>query len=65
MNKTELIDAVATSADLPKAAAGGPLDAVVECISKALKEGDQVSLTDLVHLLSRSAQLAQAAIQNQ
>ena len=44
MNKTELIDAVATSADLPKAAAGRALDAMIECISKALKEGDQVSL---------------------
>ena len=44
MNKTELIDAVAASADLPKAAAGRALDAMIEAISKALKEGDQVSL---------------------
>lgn len=44
MNKTELIDAVAASADLPKAAAGRALDAIIEAISKALKEGDQVSL---------------------
>jgi DNA-binding protein HU-beta len=44
VNKTELIDAVATSADLPKAQAARALDAVIECISKALKEGDQVSL---------------------
>ena len=44
MNKTELIDAVAASADLPKAAAGRALDAMIEAISKALKDGDQVSL---------------------
>ena len=30
MNKTELIDAIAAAADLPKASAGRALDAVVE-----------------------------------
>lgn len=44
MNKSELIDAVASSADLPKAAAGRALDAVIEAITQALKEGDSVSL---------------------
>ncbi len=44
MNKSELIDAVAEKADLPKAAAGRALDAVVESITEALKEGDSVSL---------------------
>lgn len=44
MNKSELIDAVASSADLPKAAAGRALDAVIEAITGALKEGDSVSL---------------------
>ncbi len=44
MNKSELIDAVASSADLPKAAAGRALDAVVESITEALKSGDSVSL---------------------
>ncbi|MCB1730599.1 MAG: HU family DNA-binding protein [Halieaceae bacterium] len=44
MNKTELIDAIAASADLPKAAAGRALDAVVDSITDALKKGDQVSL---------------------
>lgn len=44
MNKTELIDAIATAADLPKAAAGRALDAVVESVTEALKKGDQVSL---------------------
>ncbi|MCB1696000.1 MAG: HU family DNA-binding protein [Pseudomonadales bacterium] len=44
MNKTELIDSIATAADLPKAAAGRALDAVLESITEALTKGDQVSL---------------------
>ena len=44
MNKTELIDAIAAAADLPKASAGRALDAVVESISEALQKGDQVAL---------------------
>jgi DNA-binding protein HU-beta len=44
VNKSELIDAVAASADLSKAAAGRALDAMVESITGALKEGDQVVL---------------------
>ena len=35
MNKTELIDAIAASADIPKAAAGRALDAVVDSITGA------------------------------
>jgi len=44
VNKTELIDSIATAADLPKAAAGRALDAVIESITEALTKGDQVSL---------------------
>ena len=44
MNKSELIDAVAASADISKAAAGRAIDGVVEAISGALASGDQVSL---------------------
>ncbi len=44
MNKSELIDAIANSADLPKAAAGRALDSVVETITSARKDGDSVSL---------------------
>jgi len=44
VNKSELIDAIAASADLPKAAAGRALDAVIESVENALKEGDQVAL---------------------
>ncbi|MFK7976382.1 MAG: HU family DNA-binding protein [Halioglobus sp.] len=44
MNKTELIDAIASAADLPKASAGRALDAVVDSITDSLKKGDQVAL---------------------
>ncbi|MBT4521539.1 MAG: HU family DNA-binding protein [Halieaceae bacterium] len=44
MNKSELIDAIAAAADLPKASAGRALDAVVDGITDALKKGDQVAL---------------------
>ncbi len=44
MNKSELIDAVADQADLSKAAATRAVDAVVDAITGALKEGDQVTL---------------------
>ncbi|MEP0202555.1 MAG: HU family DNA-binding protein [Halioglobus sp.] len=44
MNKTELIDAIAASADLSKADAGRALDAVVDAVTDTLKKGDQVSL---------------------
>lgn len=44
MNKSELIEKVAAAADLPKAAAGRALDAVLETVTGALKEGDSVVL---------------------
>lgn len=44
MNKAELIDAIADSADLSKAAAGRALDSAIETITKALKKGDTVTL---------------------
>lgn len=44
MNKTELIEAIAASADIPKAAAGRALDAVVDSVTNALKSGDSVVL---------------------
>ena len=44
MNKSELIDAIAASADITKADAGRALDAAVEAITNALKSGDQVTL---------------------
>jgi DNA-binding protein HU-beta len=44
VNKSELIDAIAASADISKAAAGRALDAMVEAVTDALKSGDQVTL---------------------
>jgi DNA-binding protein HU-beta len=44
MNKSELIDEIAKSADISKAAAGRALDAAVEAVKKSLKKGDSVTL---------------------
>ncbi|MDR5874793.1 nucleoid-associated protein HU-beta [Halomonas sp. CUBES01] len=44
MNKSELIEAIAASADIPKAAATRALDAMVESVTDSLKKGDSVSL---------------------
>jgi len=44
MNKAELIEAIADTADLTKADAGRALDGVIEAITTALKKGDSVSL---------------------
>ena len=44
MNKTELIDAIATDAGLTKTDAGKALNAFTDAITKALKGGDSVTL---------------------
>ena len=44
MNKAELIDAVANSADLSKASAARALDGALDSITKALRKGDSVTL---------------------
>ena len=44
MNKSELVDAVAESADLTKAAAARAVDAMVDAITSSLKDGDTVAL---------------------
>ena len=44
MNKSELIDAIAESAEMTKADAGRAVDAVVTVITRALKKGDSVTL---------------------
>jgi DNA-binding protein HU-beta len=44
LNKSELIDAIAASADLPKASAARALDAVIDSITATLKQGDSVTL---------------------
>jgi len=44
MNKAELTDAVASSANLTKSDAGNAVDAVFDAIESALAKGDSVSL---------------------
>lgn len=44
MNKSELIDAIASASDLTKADAGRALDAALDAVTNALKSGDQVTL---------------------
>ena len=44
MNKSELIDQIAKSAGVSKAAAGRSLDATTATITKAMKKGDPVTL---------------------
>ncbi len=53
MNKSELIDAVADSADLSKAAATQAVDAVLSAVSKSLKKGDPVTLVGFGTFLVR------------
>ena len=44
MNKAELIDSIASSADLTKADAKKALDAFIEATTEALKQGGRVAL---------------------
>lgn len=44
MNKSELIEAIAASADIPKAAATRALDAMIDAVTETLKNGDSVAL---------------------
>ena len=44
MNKSELIEAVASAADLTKADAGRAIDATVTAITDTLSKGDSLSL---------------------
>lgn len=53
MNKTELIDHIAESADISKAAAGRALDSTIEAITKSLQDGESVSLVGFGTFLVR------------
>ena len=44
VNKSELIDAIASEADISKASAGRALDSMLGSITGALSKGDSVSL---------------------
>ncbi|RLM53105.1 DNA-binding protein HU, partial [Halobellus sp. Atlit-31R] len=44
MNKTELIEEIAKSADITKASATRALDAMIEAVTESLKKNDSVTL---------------------
>jgi DNA-binding protein HU-beta len=44
VNKSELIDIIATQAEISKAAAGRAVDSAIGAITKSLKKGDDVTL---------------------
>jgi DNA-binding protein HU-beta len=56
MNKAELIDAVADSADISKAAAGRAVDGAISAITNALRAGDSVTLVGFGTFTVRSRQ---------
>ena len=59
MNKTELVEFIATQADISKAKAGEAVDAFVEAVTASLKKGKDVAI---VGLPSLNALLVRAAI---
>jgi len=44
VNKTELIDYIASNADIPKAVAARALESTISAVKLTLKQGDSVSL---------------------
>lgn len=53
MNKSDLIEAMADSADISKAAAGRALDGLIEAITNAVKSDDSVSIVGFGTFLLR------------
>jgi len=54
MNKSELIDAIASNANLSKADAGRALDGFIEAVTTAMKGDDQVTVVGFGTFLVRS-----------
>ncbi len=46
MSKKDLVDAVATHAEITKEKAGNAVDAVLDYIKKSMKKGDEVRIPD-------------------
>jgi DNA-binding protein HU-beta len=44
LNKSQLVDQIATDVDISKAAAGRALDSFIDAVTGALKDGDSVAL---------------------
>jgi DNA-binding protein HU-beta len=59
MNKSEFIEAVAQSADIPKSTASKAVDAMVDVIGDTLRRGDQVSLVGFGTFLTRKREARQ------
>lgn len=59
MNKSELVEAVAENADIPKSTAQKAVDAMVDVIGDTLKQGDQVSLVGFGTFLTRKREARQ------
>jgi DNA-binding protein HU-beta len=59
VNKSELIDAIATQSDLSKAAAGRAVDAAVKVIKTSLRKGGSVTLVGFgtFHVSKRAARM--------
>ncbi len=53
MNKSELIKAVATEAGLTQTQASGALDAVINVVTNALKDGEQVAIAGFGTFLAK------------
>lgn len=53
MNKSELIDQIAESADISKTAAGRALEATIDAVAGSLKNGESVSLVGFGTFLVR------------
>ncbi|MFT4714019.1 MAG: DNA-binding protein HU-beta [Gammaproteobacteria bacterium] len=53
MNKGEFVDAVAAKGEMTKADAANAVDAVLEAVTAALKDGDQVTLVGFGTFLVR------------
>ena len=54
MNKSELIDAVASASDLSKADASRAVDGMIAAVTEALKSGDQVTIVGFGTFLVRA-----------
>lgn len=53
MNKTELIEEIAKSADITKASAARALDAVIDAVTETLKKNDSVTLVGFGTFIQR------------
>lgn len=59
MNKSEFVDAVAEKANMSKSDAGDAVDAVLDSITDALKNGDQITLVGFGTFLVRKREARQ------